>query len=79
MHGYPFVLACEKTALFLMFVKGAFFRTPWRRCLTPGRAEFSRHAEERPFHKRLETALFRGGQDEGITVHKRSPKWQGAV
>ena len=77
--GLLFALAWEKMALFLTFMKGAFFRTPRRRCLTPGRAEFSRHAEERPFHKRLETAHFRGGQGEWMAVLERNHGRQGAV
>ena len=77
--GLLFALAWEKMALFLTFMKGAFFRTPRRRCLTPGRAEFSRHAEERPFCKRLETAHFRGGHGERMAVLERNHGRQGAV
>ena len=38
----------ENGAVSYVYERG-FFRTPRRRCLTPGRAEFSRHAEEPPF------------------------------
>ena len=37
---------CEKIALFCEAVCGKFSRMLWRRCLTPDRAEFSRHAGE---------------------------------
>ena len=78
-HGCPFALAWEKMVLFLTFVNGMFFRMSWRRCLTPGRAEFSRHAEGRPIHKCLETAYFRGGQGERTTVPERIPARQDVV
>ena len=36
--------ASEKIALFPVFCMRGILRTPWRRCPTPVRAEFSRHA-----------------------------------
>ena len=39
---------CEKIVLFHGAACRKFPRTSWRRCLTPGRAEFSRHAGEFP-------------------------------
>ena len=56
--GCLFPQTCEKIALFRGFARRKFIRTSWRRCLTPGRAEFSRHADELPVCKSPETANF---------------------
>ena len=51
----------------------AKLRPAGRQTTPPGRAE------ECPFHKHKKQRRFLTGQDEGITVHERSPEWQGAV